>query len=113
MKRKKIIYGILLVVALSVTAIVFISNYNVNNKVAFETAKVVKGNIINSVTATGTIQDTVTVLVGTQVSGVISKIFVDYNSIVKKGQLLAKLDETPLKATLDQSRASLKRLRLI
>lgn len=106
MKRKQIIYLVLLVIALSVTAIVFISNYNVNNKVVYETAKVTKGNIINSVTATGTIQDTVTVLVGTQVSGVISKIFVDFNSVVKKGQLLAKLDETPLKAALDQSRAS-------
>jgi HlyD family secretion protein len=106
MTRKKIIYLSLLVIALVAIAAVFISNYNVSNKVVFETTKVAKGNIINTVTATGTIQDTVTVLVGTQVSGVISKIFVDFNSVVKKGQLLAKLDETPLKAALDQSRAS-------
>ena len=106
MKRKNIIYLVLLVIALSATAIVFISNYNVSNKIVYETTKVTKGNIINSVTATGTIQDTVTVLVGTQVSGVISKIYADFNSVVKKGQLLAKLDETPLKAALDQSRAS-------
>jgi HlyD family secretion protein len=106
MKRKQIIYLVLLVIALSATAIVFISNYNVSNKIVYETTKVTKGNVINSVSATGTIQDTVTVLVGTQVSGVIQKIYVDYNSIVKKGQLLAKLDETPLKAALDQSRAS-------
>jgi HlyD family secretion protein len=106
MKRKKIIYGSLLLISLAAIIIVFFSNYNVSNKMVFETTKVTKGNIINSVTATGTIQDTVTVLVGTQVSGVIAQIFVDFNSVVKKGQLLAKLDETPLKAALDQSRAS-------
>ena len=47
-----------------------------------------------------------TVEVGTQVSGVIEKLFVDFNSEVKKGQLLAQLDETPLMAQLDQSKAS-------
>ena len=55
MKRKKIIYGALLVIALAAVAIVFVSNYNVSDKVTFETAKVVKGEVFNSVTATGTI----------------------------------------------------------
>jgi HlyD family secretion protein len=106
MKRKKIVYAVTLLIALSVTAIIFISNRKTGNNLVFDTAKVVRGNIINTVTATGTIQDTVTVQVGTQVSGVIAKIFVDFNSVVKKGQLLAKLDETPLKAALDQSEAA-------
>ncbi len=106
MKHKKVIYGILSIIALTIIAILFISNRNTGSNVVFDTAKVVKGDIINTVTATGTIQDTVTVQVGTQVSGVIAKIFVDFNSVVKKGQLLAKLDETPLKAALDQSKAA-------
>lgn len=106
MKRKKVIWLALLLIALTAAAILFISNYNVSNKLEFETAKVVKGNITNTISATGTIQDTITVLVGTQVSGVISKIYVDFNSVVKKGQLLAQLDETPLKALLAQSRAT-------
>jgi HlyD family secretion protein len=106
MKRKKIIWLALLLIALTAAAILFISNYNVSNKLEFETAKVVKGNITNTISATGTIQDTITVLVGTQVSGVISKIFVDFNSVVKKGQLLAQLDETPLRAALAQSLAT-------
>lgn len=75
-------------------------------KITLETAKIEKGTISNTVTATGTLEAIKTVEVGTQVSGVIEKIFVDYNSQVKKGQLLAQLDETPLLAQLEQSKAS-------
>ncbi|MCE1199614.1 MAG: efflux RND transporter periplasmic adaptor subunit [Marinilabiliales bacterium] len=73
---------------------------------SFETVKIGKGTISNTVTATGTIEAIKTVSVGTQVSGVIEKIYVDFNSVVKKGQLLAQLDETPLQAQLDQSKAT-------
>lgn len=72
----------------------------------FETVKVQSGNISNNVTATGTIQALKTVNVGTQVSGIIQKIYVDFNDNVKKGQLLARLDETSLRAQLEQSQAS-------
>ena len=73
---------------------------------SFETVKVGKGTISNTITATGTLEAIKTVSVGTQVSGVIEKITVDFNSQVKKGQLLAQLDETPLLAQLDQSKSS-------
>ena len=73
----------------------------------FETAVVKKGSIINTVTATGTIQADTTVSIGTQVSGVIRKIFVDFNSVVKRGQLLAELDKTPLQTQVQQAQASL------
>ncbi len=66
-----------------------------------------KGSIINTITATGTIQADTTVLIGTQVSGVIKKIYVDFNSSVKKGQLLAELDKTPLQTQVQQAQASL------
>ena len=72
-----------------------------------ETVKVAHGNISNTVTATGTIQALKTVAVGTQVSGVINKLYVDFNSVVKKGQLLAELDKVPLQAGLDNAKASL------
>jgi HlyD family secretion protein len=75
--------------------------------VSIETAKVTRGSISNTITATGSIEAVKTVTVGTQVSGTIEKLFVDYNSQVKKGQLLAQLDETPLIATLEQSKAAL------
>lgn len=74
--------------------------------VELETAKVVRGEISDVITATGTLEALETVEVGTQVSGVIQKIYVDYNSLVKKGQLLARLDETPLLAQLEQSKAT-------
>ncbi len=77
-----------------------------NEAISFETAKIETGTISNTITATGTLEAITTVEVGTQVSGVIEKIFVDYNSQVKKGQLLAKLDETTLTADLAQSKAS-------
>jgi len=78
-----------------------------NKGYTLETTTVKKGSIINTITATGTIEADTTVLIGTQVSGVISKIFVDFNSVVKKGQLLAVLDTTPLQTQVRQAQASL------
>jgi HlyD family secretion protein len=78
-----------------------------NGIYSFETAIVKNGSIINTITATGTIEADTTVLIGTQVSGVISKIFVDFNSVVKKNQLLAELDTTPLQTQVRQAEASL------
>lgn len=65
------------------------------------------GNISNSISATGTVEPTEQVEVGTQVSGVIDKVFVDYNSTVKRGDLLAELDKSTLQARLLQAKASL------
>jgi len=78
-----------------------------SNSYAFETTLVKKGSIINNITATGTLEADTTVLIGTQVSGVINKIFVDFNSVVKKHQLLAVLDTTPLQTQVRQSQAAL------
>lgn len=63
--------------------------------------------IINSVSATGTVEPTEQVEVGTQVSGVIDKLYVDYNTSVKRGQLLAELDKSTLRARVLQAKASL------
>jgi HlyD family secretion protein len=74
---------------------------------SYETAIVKKGSIVNTITATGTVEADTTVLIGTQVSGVINKIYVDFNSNVRKGQLLAELDKTPLQTQVQQAQASL------
>jgi len=74
--------------------------------VIIKTDKVTTGDILTTVTATGTVEPLVTVEVGTQVSGEIDKIYVDYSSVVKKGQLLAELDKSTLKANLISSKAS-------
>lgn len=76
-------------------------------KVEFVTAKVEPANIQNSVTATGTIEPVTSVTVGTQVSGIVSKLYVDYNSEVKKGQVIAELDKTNLTSELNTAKANL------
>ena len=105
-KRKSVllIIGAVLVLLL---IILFLTHHKKKQEVSFTTAKVTRGAISNVITATGTIQALKTVEVGTQVSGVINKIYVDFNSHVKKGQLLAELDKTPLLASLQDAQASL------
>lgn len=75
--------------------------------VTLSTTKVEKGDIATSVTATGTIEPITLVEVGTQVSGVISKLYVDYNSEVKAGQVLAELDKRLLTSELENANATL------
>ena len=76
-------------------------------KVSFMTAKVEKGDMQTTITATGTIEPVTSVTVGTQVSGIVSKLYVDYNSIVKKGQVIAELDKTNLTSELNTAKANL------
>ena len=71
------------------------------------TAKVEKGDMQTTITATGTIEPVTSVTVGTQVSGIVSKLYVDYNSIVKKGQVIAELDKTNLTSELNTAKANL------
>ena len=71
-------------------------------QIVLETVHPEKGEISTSITATGTVQPVDTVAVGTQVSGTIKKVYVDFNSAVKKGQLLAQLDKSLLLAQVQQ-----------
>lgn len=107
MKKKRII--IVSAIALVLIAVLGLSRSckSKEQKVTLETVKVKIGSVSNIVTATGTIQAIKTVEVGTQVSGEIRKIYVDYNSQVKAGQLLAELDRKPLTTALTISEASL------
>jgi HlyD family secretion protein len=103
-KRTLIIIGAVLVIAVGILALKPFSKKEV--AVSFNTVKVEKGNISNTVTATGTIEAIKTVNVGTQVSGILQHVYVDFNDNVKQGQLLARLDETSLQAQLDQSQSA-------
>ncbi|HYE72700.1 MAG TPA: biotin/lipoyl-binding protein, partial [Blastocatellia bacterium] len=71
------------------------------------TAKIERGNIRNTVTATGALKAVTTVLVGSQASGRISALYVDFNSTVKKGQVIAQLDPAVAQAQVAQARANL------
>ena len=76
-------------------------------KVTFETEKVQMGDVHTTITATGTIEPVTSVPVGTQVSGIVAHLYVDYNSIVKKGQVIAELDKTNLTSELAAAKANL------
>jgi HlyD family secretion protein len=80
---------------------------NATPKLQFETSKVEKGKIVAKVTASGTLSAIVTVQVGSQVSGRIAALYADFNSPVKKGQLIAKIDPALFQASVDQARANL------
>ena len=77
----------------------------------YMTARIEKGNLRNTVTATGALQAVTTVQVGSQASGTISALYADFNSVVKKGQVIAQLDPSVSKAQVDQARANLEQAR--
>jgi HlyD family secretion protein len=80
---------------------------NQANAAEYMTARVERGNLRNTVTATGTLQAVTTVQVGSQASGAISALYADFNSTVKKGQVIAQLDPSVTQAQVQQSRANL------
>ncbi len=107
-KKKKLIICISVAIAIIAAVTIFMrSNKRQPITIIYETAKVERATISNSVTATGTIEPVNKVEVGTQVSGIISKIYVDYNSIVKKGQVIAELDKINLESELASAKANL------
>ena len=107
-KRPPLLVIVALLVALAlVAATVAIYRVRASATVTYDTAPVVRQDLVQSVTATGTVNPQNTIAVGTQESGTISEIDVDYNSHVKQGQILAKIDPTALQASLDQAEASL------
>ncbi len=90
----------------ALAAVTLFTGCKEEQKTSFSTAKVEKGNIQTSITATGTIEPVTSVTVGTQVSGIVSKLYVDYNSVVKKGQIIAELDKTNLISELNTAKAN-------
>ena len=106
MKNKKLWMGIGAVVLVALVIWLF-SGGKKEEKVEFETAKVMKQDIQTSITATGTIEPVTSVTVGTQVSGIVAKLYVDYNSVVKKGQVIAELDKINLISELNRAKADL------
>jgi HlyD family secretion protein len=103
MKKILIIGGIIIVGAIAV----FILFRGKGNEPNFRTEKVVRGDVEMAVTATGTVNPVTTVLVGTQVSGTIKNIYVDFNSPVRKGQLIARIDPALFEAQVNQAKANL------
>jgi HlyD family secretion protein len=103
--KKKIVVAAVLIIALAAGGWFFFKNKG--NGVQFRTERVTRGELRAKVTATGTVSAVTTVLVGTQVSGTVKELFVDFNSPVKKGQLLAQIDPELSQARVAQARANL------
>lgn len=105
-KISKIWIGIGFIAVLAIATWMF-SGGKKEQTVTFDTAKVEPASIKNSVTATGSVEPVTSVTVGTQVSGIISRLYVDYNTVVKKGQIIAELDKTNLISELNTAKANL------
>lgn len=104
---KKKIYIAIAIAVVAAAAIYLMAGGKKESGVTYGTAVVEKKNITTSVTATGTLEPVTSVTVGTQVSGIVDKLYVDYNSIVKKGQVIAELDKTNLRSELASAKAQL------
>jgi HlyD family secretion protein len=104
-KKKVILYTAAAVIVLG-GGYALLGGKKAEGKVGFSTEKATVGTISNSITATGTIEPVTEVEVGTQVSGIIDKIYIDYNSTVTKGQLIAEMDKVTLQSELQSASAS-------
>ena len=102
---KKILIGIIILIIIA--AGVFVLFRDKEPEIKFRTINVSKGDIREIVTASGTVNAVTTVLVGTQVSGTIKHIYVDFNSQVKRDQLIARIDPAIFEAQVEQARANL------
>jgi HlyD family secretion protein len=103
---KKLIWIVVLLVAVGAGGAVFYANRG-DKEPQVTTLKVSRGDVIDSVGATGTLQAVTTVTVGTQVSGIVKDMYADFNSIVHKGQVIARLDPALLETALETAKANL------
>lgn len=108
-KKLIVIAAILLVVGVTFWVA---SSGRRNKEPKYKVERIARGDITATVSATGTLSALETVQVGSQVSGIISELYVDFNSSVKKGQLIAELDPSSFQAQVDQRRADLERARV-
>ena len=106
MNKKKLIIGIVGVLVVAGGIWLFTGKTS-KGGIRLETAKAGRSSISNTVTATGTVEPVTEVEVGTQVSGIIDKLYADYNDVVKAGQLIAEMDKVNLKAELASAQAQL------
>ena len=106
MKKNKWLVPTITILIIIAVVFFFLKNNATNSKLTYTTVEIEKGKITQTVVTTGTLQPVTSVQVGAQVSGKIEKLYVDYNSRVKKGQLLATIDPSISESKVEESRAS-------
>ena len=104
--KQKLIAGVIAVAVIAGGGYWLFGGAKKKNLITFSTTQVKKSDISTSITATGNIEPVTEVEVGTQVSGIIDKIYVDYNSVVKEGQLIAEMDKVPLQNELESAKGT-------
>ncbi|HEX5832899.1 MAG TPA: efflux RND transporter periplasmic adaptor subunit [Pyrinomonadaceae bacterium] len=107
--KKKLFIGLGIMLSVVLAGVYFWGDDSANAQ--YLTARVDRGNLRNTVTATGALQAVTTVQVGSQASGTIAALYADFNSVVKKGQVVAQLDPAQAKAQVEQARANLQQAR--
>jgi HlyD family secretion protein len=107
MTKRRVLIALAVLLVVAAVAFWLLNPGDGKQKLQFETAKVEKGRVVAKVTASGLLSAIVTVQVGSQVSGRIAALHADWNSPVKKGQLIAKIDPALFQASVDQARANL------
>ncbi|MEQ1572877.1 MAG: efflux RND transporter periplasmic adaptor subunit [Vicinamibacterales bacterium] len=108
--KKRLLFIIAVVIAVTASVAAYYTVRGAEVAPVLTTARVSRGDIVESVDATGTLEAVTTVQVGTQVSGTIKSLYADFNTRVKKGQVVAELEPSLLQAQADQARASVERL---
>ena len=103
--KRRIVW--VLVVAVSVALITggYLYSQSLGSRSSFRTAPVVKGSVVAAISATGALNAVITVLVGSQVSGNVKELYADFNSVVKKGQVIARIDPALFQAQVNQAKA--------
>ena len=105
--RRRWLWPVIIVLALAAAAYWFMSSRSDTDEQGYRTDKITRGEIRTAISATGTLSATATVDVGTQVSGILQTVDVDYNDVVKKDQVIARIDPSTYQARLDQASAAL------
>jgi HlyD family secretion protein len=104
--KTKLIWSAGITIVVATAALYYFTSDKSTQKLTYKTSEITIGSIQNTISSTGTLNPVSTIEIGTQVSGTIEKVYVDYNDIVKKGQIIAEIDRQPLLSKLTQSRAS-------
>ncbi len=107
---KKVLIGVALAAVIAGTAYLYLSRNN--GATTYRTAKVERGDILDTITATGNINAVTTVSVGSQISGTIRDLYVDYNSRVRKGQVIARIDPRILEASVLQNEGNVEYVKM-
>jgi len=108
--KQKILFSVGIIVILIIISLIVVNALSGNHKMAYQFAEITRGNLENTISSTGTINPVSKVEVGTQVSGILDRVYVDFNDAVRKGQLLALLDTIPLKISVMDAEANVEKI---